>query len=81
MTKEELRAHPEYFKCMEKIRGYRPGFRFRMNWTEIPTAKANALKIVLEDATKAGYIESISLIFNWDSDLAETIYKRTDKEG
>lgn len=44
MTREELRNHEEYAICMNKIRSYKKGFEFTLNYSQIPTAKANALK-------------------------------------
>lgn len=66
MTREELRAHPEYAKCMEKIKGYRPGFRFTMNYQQMPRAKANAMAIILRDAVKAGYLECIATSYSME---------------
>lgn len=76
MTKKELRAHPEYKYAMDKIIKYTPGYTFRMDWTQIPTAKGNALKIILEDAIKEGYLVCISLEPGLDS-IAAATYKRT----
>lgn len=78
MTTKELRAHPEYKVCMDRIIGYRPGFKFTLNWFEIPTAKANALKIVLRDAVEMGYLESVSMGYDLDMNLTDETYKRTE---
>ena len=61
MTVAEVRAHKEYAICMEKIKGYKKGFRFTINYAAIPTAKCNALKIVLRDAVEQGLIKSVAL--------------------
>lgn len=79
MTITELRAHPDYMASMDKIKAYRPGFTFRMDWTQIPTAKGNALKIVLGDAIDAGYLVSVSLEPDMDIGVAAATYRRTDK--
>lgn len=79
MTTAELRAHPEYKAAMEKIRAYRPGFTFRMDWTQIPTAKGNALKIILHDAIENGYLESVSMEYDLDMNLTAESYKRVNK--
>ena len=80
MTKTELRAHPGYIEAMDKIKNYRTGFEFHMDFSQIPTAKANGLKLILCDAKELGYLESIEidtelLTGNW---VGET-YRRTDK--
>ena len=80
MTREELREHPEYEKCMRKIKGYRPGFRFVMDWTKIPRPKANALRVVLQDAMEAGYLTVERDMWTWDCEPSETEYRRTEKE-
>ena len=77
MTTTELREHPEYKTCMDKIKAYRPGFTFRMDWTQIPTAKGNALKVVLRDAIDEGYLESVSMEYDLDMNLTAESYKRT----
>lgn len=81
MTKKELREHPEYQKCMGIIKAYRPGFKFTMDWTSIPKAKGNALKIVLQDAEKAGYVELVAFGISLEGECADMTYRRTEKEG
>lgn len=76
MTREELRMHPEYQICMEKIRKYTPGFILRMDFTQIPVAKANALKVVLRDAVAMGYLESVSMEINLDMEATAETYRR-----
>lgn len=61
MTKTELRTHPEYKLCMDKIKGYRPGFEFTLRYCDIPKAKANALMIVMRDACEQGLLESVTI--------------------
>lgn len=80
MTTAELRAHPEYKKAMDRIIAYRSGFTFRMDWTQIPTVKGNALKIILRDAIDEGYLESISMEYDLDFNLTAESYKRTLQE-
>lgn len=77
MTKAELRAHPEYTFCMDRIKGYRPGFRFTMRYAYIPEAKANALKVVCNDAIDAGYLESVSIGLDINGNFTEETYERT----
>ncbi len=78
MTTKELRAHPEYKVCMDKIIGYHPGFKFAMNYTTIPTAKANALQVVLRDAVEAGYLESVSMGYDLGMNLTDETFRRTE---
>ena len=78
MTRKELRAHPEYKVCMDKIIAYRPGFKFTLNYATIPTAKANALKVILRDAVEMGYLESLSMSYDLDMNLTDETYKRTE---
>ena len=60
MTIQEVRKHEEYALCFKKIKAYPKGFEFTLRWTQIPTPQANALKIVMADAIKEGYLESIA---------------------
>lgn len=60
MTVQELRNHKEYEICFEKIRSYPKGFTFTLEWATIPTAKANALKIVMQDAYDQGLLDITS---------------------
>lgn len=77
MTTTELRAHPEYKVCMDKIKAYRPGFEFTMDWTQIPRAKANGLKLILKDACDLGYLESIQFGLDLTGTCTDETYKRT----
>lgn len=61
MTVNELRNHKEYKICMDKIKSYKKGFEFTLNYSQIPTAKANALKIIMQDAIEQGLLESIAI--------------------
>lgn len=81
MTIIELRNHTQYKVCMDKIKAYHPGFTFRMDWTQIPTAKGNAIKIVLKDAITAGYLESISFELSLEGAITAESYQRTEKEA
>ena len=80
MTTAELREHPEYKSSMDKIKSYRPGFKFTMNYAQIPVAKANALKIILNDACEYGYLESVSMGVDLSGNLCDETFRRTDKE-
>ena len=78
MTKEQLRKHPEYTKCMEKIKGYWPGFEFTIHYGEILVAKCNALKIVLRDAMEKGLLESRSSLLNLHGETTAETFRRTE---
>ena len=79
MTAAELRLHPEYEICMNKIKAYRPGFVLRMDYTQIPVPKGNALKIVLRDAWKTGYLDPVSTDLDLDLNVTAETYERTSK--
>lgn len=81
MTKTELRNHSEYEKCMTKIRSYPNGFVFAINFSTIPTAKANALKIVLHDACDMGLLESIAIGLSITGEFVQETFKRVKCEG
>ena len=74
MTVAELRQHPEYKKAVAKIEGYRKGFRFTMNYANIPKAKANALKIILNDCEKSGIIESVSIGLSLEGNVTDETF-------
>lgn len=61
MTVTELRNHKEYELCMNKIKKYPKGFEFTLNYAQIPTPQANALKVIMADAIEGGLIESIAI--------------------
>lgn len=76
MTAYELREHPEYKQAMQKITSYRKGFEFTMNWARIPRPQANALKIIIRDAIKAGLIEQIATGLSLELEIVDETYKR-----
>ena len=52
----------ELMKTVDKIRNYKKGFRFTIDYTKIPTnAKINGLKWVLNKAEDNGLIRCISI--------------------
>ena len=77
MTKTELRANPHYIEAMEKIKNYRPGFEFNINFVPIPRAKANGLKLILKDACDLGYLESIQIGLDLGGNITDETFKRT----
>ena len=76
MTINELRQHDEYQKAMEKIKNYSKGFKFTLNYSQIPTAKANALKIIMRDCEENGLIESVSMGLDLMGNLMEETFIR-----
>lgn len=76
MTITELRNHKEYALCFEKIKAYPKGFEFTLRWTSIPTAKANALKIVMADAIEAGYLEPIASTLSLEGICTSDTYRK-----
>ena len=61
MTIQEVRNHEEYALAFKKIRAYKKGFEFTLNYEQIPVPQGNALKIVMRDAVAQGLLESIAL--------------------
>lgn len=76
MTIQEVRNHEEYAFCMNKIRGYKKGFEFTLRWTQIPTAKANALKIIIADAIEEGYLEPIATTLSLEGIATADTYRK-----
>ena len=76
MTREELRNHKEYTLCFNKIRAYKKGFEFTVNYAAIPTPQANALRIVLRDATEYGLIEPIATDLSIDLKETAVTYRK-----
>lgn len=69
MTKETRR---ELDKCVDKIRNYPKGFEFTINYSVMPRAKYNAMKIVLDEAKQLGLIDSVAFGLSFESMLGET---------
>lgn len=76
MTHDELRNHPEYALCMKKIRSYRKGFEFTLNYAAIPTPQANALKIVMRDAIEQGLLESIATGWSLECTITDETFRK-----
>ena len=76
MTVQELRNHEEYAICFRKTKGYKKGFEFTLNYAQIPTPKANALKIVMQDAIDQGYLESISIGLSLEGKQTDETFRR-----
>lgn len=84
MTREQLRTTTDYAEAMDKIRKYTKGFQFTLYYSKIPKAKANALKILMNDCIKCGLVESTSIGVSLQGDIADETFRRlledTEKE-
>lgn len=76
MTITEVRAHKEYEVAMNKIKGYRKGFEFNLNWERIPKSQGNALKIVIRDAIEQGFLDCIQTGFSLDGTVVDETFRR-----
>jgi len=76
MNRSELKNHPDYIDAKNKIINYTQNFEFTINYSEIPVAKANALKILLRDCCDEKILESISLGVALTGDIVEETFKR-----
>jgi hypothetical protein len=76
MTKQELRETKDYKEAVDKIKRYSKDFTFTMNFSQIPKAKGNALKIILADMVKEGILQSISIGLTLEGEPIEETYKR-----
>lgn len=76
MTREQLRITTDYAEAMDKIRKYTKGFQFTLYYSEIPKAKANALKILMNDCIKCGLVESISIGITIQGDIADETFRK-----
>ena len=76
MTVTELRNHEEYQKCLDKVKSYKKGFKFTLNWTEIPKAKANALRQTMTDFIEMGLLEHMSFTLNLDGETTSETYRK-----
>ena len=78
MTMEQFKNHPEFLKAIAKIRGYREGFTFRIEWGDIPTAaQREGLRIVLREAVQEGLLECVSMETGVSVADTALVYRRT----
>lgn len=71
-----IRTQPGYQEAKQKIINYSHGFRFSIYPKQIPQAKLNALRILLNDCEKEGIIKSISFDLNLSGEITEERYER-----
>lgn len=76
MTREELRNTKDYKEAMAKIEAYHKGFRFTIDYTQIPRAKANGLRFILRDACKSGLLESVQIGLSLEGETTDETYVR-----
>lgn len=76
MTIQELRKTKDYEQALQKIKAYKTGFTFKINYGAIPTPKANALKVILRDAIEKGHIEIIGTGLDIDMNVVYESFKR-----
>jgi len=77
MTKNEYRMSTDYRSAYDKAVAYNKGFKFTINFSRIPKAKANALRILLDDLCKDGILESISIGYSLEDLIAGNITEET----
>ena len=76
MTVPELRETDGYKKAFDKIKGYPKGFKFTLDYTKIPKAKGNALKIITRDCLKEKIIESVAIGLSLEGEQTEETFRR-----
>jgi hypothetical protein len=76
MTIQEVRNHKEYALAFKKIKAYKKGFEFTLNYARIPTPQANALKIVMRDAIEQGYLESIAIGLSLEGEQTDETFRK-----
>ena len=76
MTIQELRNHEEYALAFKKIRAYKKGFEFTLNYAQIPTPQANALKIIMQDAIEQGLLESIAIGLSLEGKQTDETFRK-----
>ena len=76
MTKQELRETKDYKEAVEKIKRYRKGFEFTLDYASIPKAKGNALRSITKDCIDAGIIESIAIGVDLQGNFCDETYRR-----
>lgn len=76
MKKELFRKTEEYKKCVEKIKNYRNGFEFDIEYWRMTEPQKNAIGIVLDDCRALGLIKSISIDLSIELEMVEERYRR-----
>ncbi len=76
MTRDELRKEPGYIEAHKKIESYKKGFKFTVNYNEIPAPKRRAMEYLLDDCEKEGLIESIATGINLELERTDETFIR-----
>ena len=76
MTVAEVRNHPEYTFCMDRIKSYPKDFEFTLEWFKIPKPQANALKIVMQDAVEQGLLDVTEFLLALNGTETGRTYKK-----
>ena len=76
MTIQEVRNHEEYALAFKKIKAYKKGFEFTLNYARIPTPQGNALKIIMRDAIEQGLLESIEIGLSIEGKIVEERFRK-----
>ena len=76
MTIQELRQTKDYAEAVNKIKKYSKGFIFKLNYSQIPKGKANALRIIMQDCIENGIVESVSIGLALSGEQTEETFKR-----
>lgn len=76
MTVQEFRETDGYKEAFDKIKGYPKGFKFTLDYTKIPKAKGNALKIITRDCIKEKIIESVAIGLSLEGKQTEETFRR-----
>lgn len=84
MTREEARKTTDYAEAMSKIRNYRKGFKFTVDFQairKVSEAKVRGMEMILQDACKLGLIESLSFDFDLLGNVTSKTYRRTEVDA
>ena len=74
MTITELKQSQDYQAAMNKVKGHSKGFRFTLNYDQIPVAKGNALKILMRECCDLGIVESVQMGFDLQGNIVSETY-------
>lgn len=76
MTEKELRKTKEYSDVVDKIKKYKKNFKFTLDYSQIPKAKGNALRIITRDMIKEKILESISIGIDLQGNICDETFRR-----
>jgi len=76
MTIQEFRQSKDYVEAINKIKSYSKNFTFKLNYSQIPKEKANALRIMMQDCIDNGIVESVSIGLALTGEQTDETFKR-----